>query len=65
MSVRTRFLHYTETLPMFFLIDCIILNLYKQNFSSYSDSVKQHIAITKGAYGTGAPPGGESQTPDL
>ena len=63
--VRTRFLHYTETLPMFFLIDCIILNLYKQNFSSYSDSVKQHIAITKGAYGTGAPPGGESQTPDL
>lgn len=63
--VRTRFLHYTETLPMFFLIDCIILNLYKQNFSSYSDSVKQHIAFTKGAYGTGAPPGGESQTPDL
>lgn len=46
--VRTRFLHYTETLPMFFLIDCLILNLYKQDFSSYSDSVKQYVAITKG-----------------
>ena len=46
-EVRTRFMHYTETLPLFFIVDCIILNLYKQDFSGYSDCVKDHVAITK------------------
>lgn len=46
-TVRTRFLHYTETLPMFFLVECLILNLYKQDFPRYSGNVREHIAITK------------------
>ena len=46
-EVRTRFMHYTETLPLFFIVDCIILNLYKQDFSGYSDCVREHVAITK------------------
>lgn len=46
-QVRTRFLHYTETLPMFFIVDCLILNLYKQDFSHYSDCVAEHVRITK------------------
>jgi len=50
-SVRTRFLHYTETLPMFFIVDCMILNLYKQDFSHYSDCVTEHVRITKSVRG--------------
>ena len=46
-EVRTRFMHYTETLPLFFIVDCIILNLYKKDFSGYSDCVREHVAITK------------------
>lgn len=50
-TVRTRFLHYTETLPMFFIVDCLILNLYKQDFSHYSDCVTEHVSITKSVRG--------------
>ncbi len=50
-TIRTRFLHYTETLPLFFIVDCLILNLYKQDFSYYSDCVAEHVAITKSMRG--------------
>lgn len=49
--VKTRFLHYTETTPQMFIIDSLILNLYKRNFALYSDCVSEHIDITKEARG--------------
>jgi DNA-binding MurR/RpiR family transcriptional regulator len=49
--VKTRFLHYTETTPQMFIIDSLILNLYKRDFPFYSDSVAEHIDITKEARG--------------
>lgn len=49
--VKTRFLHYTETAPQMFIIDSLILNLYKRDFAYYSDCVAEHVGITKSARG--------------
>lgn len=49
-SVKTRFLHYTETAPQMFLIDSLILNLYKRDFPHYSDYVAEQRKITKGDF---------------
>ena len=46
-EVKTRFIHYTETIPFFYIVDCLVLNLYKRDFSHYSDNVEEHTAITK------------------
>ena len=45
--VKTRFIHYTETIPFFYIVDCLILNLYKNDFSKYSDNVETQAEIKK------------------
>jgi DNA-binding MurR/RpiR family transcriptional regulator len=46
-QVRTRFLHYTDAVTHLYLIDTLILNLYKRNFVLYSDRVAEHVLLTK------------------
>ena len=47
--VKTRFLHYTETSAHLFIINTLVLNLYKRNFTEYADRVAEHVRFTKPA----------------
>lgn len=44
---KTRFLSYTELSSQLYLIDVLILNLYKKDFSKFKHAVTQYQEITK------------------
>ena len=46
-EVKTRFFHYTEMMQMFFVVDCLILNIYKRNETKYLMNVNEHVNLTK------------------
>ena len=46
-STKTRFLSYTELSSHLYLIDVLILNLYKKDFKKFKHAVTQHQEITK------------------
>ena len=48
--LKTRFLHYTETIAQSYVVDCIILNLYKHDVTRYNECAAEHRALTRGSF---------------
>ena len=48
--LKTRFLHYTETIAQSYVVGCIILNLYKHDVTRYNECAAEHRALTRGSF---------------